>query len=294
MTLQPEIEDFHLPDAGIAHNLVIVKIRKSYPGQGMKVINSLSGAGQMMFTKYMVVVSGDINIRNYTELLTHIFANTDITRDLIFSHGPLDVLDHSSDSFSFGGKLGIDATIKQIEEIQAKDKITVSDNCDVSKISVEFLDRKIIKNFNLSLFKTEAPMIILSVNRSDDADVIDKVRSMFRTGDPAGVFTLILVVDHTVDVNDLFLVAWQLLGNSDPQRDNEYISSRSLLIDGTIKAYRKNGFPRKWPNVVCSDTETIEAIDQKWNSLGIGELITSPSYRYLKLCRPGTDEILIG
>ena len=68
MTLQPEIEDFHMPDAGIAHNLVIVKIKKSYPGQGMKVINSLSGAGQMMFTKYMIVVSGNIDIRNYKEL----------------------------------------------------------------------------------------------------------------------------------------------------------------------------------------------------------------------------------
>jgi len=74
MTLQPEIEDFHMPDAGIAHNLVIVKIKKSYPGQGMKVLSSLSGAGQMMFTKYMIVVSGDINIRNYKGLLAHVFS----------------------------------------------------------------------------------------------------------------------------------------------------------------------------------------------------------------------------
>ena len=117
---------------------------------------------------------------------------------------------------------------------------------------------------------------------------------MFRTNDTESIFRLILIVDHTVDVNDLFMVAWQLLGNSDPQRDHEYISSRSLLIDGTIKAYRKDGFPRKWPNVVCSDIETIAAIDQKWDSLGIGEFISSPSTRYLRLCRNGTDEILIG
>ena len=74
MTLLPEVEDFHMPDAGIAHNLVIVKIKKSYPGQGMKVLNSLSGAGQMMFTKYMIVVSGDINIRNYKDLLSHVLS----------------------------------------------------------------------------------------------------------------------------------------------------------------------------------------------------------------------------
>ena len=54
LAIQPEIIDFHMPVAGVAHNLVIVKIKKSFPGQGMKVISSLSGAGQMMFTKYMV------------------------------------------------------------------------------------------------------------------------------------------------------------------------------------------------------------------------------------------------
>ena len=131
------------------------------------------------------------------------------------------------------------------------------------------------------------------MNRSEDADIIEKVKSMFSTNDPDKIFRLIIVVDHTVDVTDLFMVAWQLLGNSDPQRDHEFISPFSVMIDGTIKAYRKGGFPRKWPNVVSSDTETITTIDQKWESLGIGEFINSPSIRYIRLCRKGTDEIII-
>jgi 4-hydroxy-3-polyprenylbenzoate decarboxylase len=294
MTLQPEIEDFHMPDAGIAHNLVIVKIKKTYPGQGMKVLSSLSGAGQMMFTKYMVVVSGDVNIRNYNEVLTKVFANADFARDLIFSHGPLDVLDHSSDSFSLGGKLGIDATIKQKEEILVNDKISGPDRYDIEKMNIDLIDSGIVKSHNLSLFNSGTPVIIVSVNRSEDADVVDKISSMFRTRDKESILRLILTVDHTVDVNDLFMVAWQLLGNSDPQRDHKFISPRTLLIDGTIKAYRKEGFPRKWPNVVCSDAGTIAAVDQKWDSLGIGEVISSPSARYLRLCRTGTDEILVG
>ncbi len=72
LALQPEITDFHMPDAGVAHNLVVVKINKAYPGQGKKVISSLLGAGQMMFTKYLVVVSGDVDIRNYNGLLRQI------------------------------------------------------------------------------------------------------------------------------------------------------------------------------------------------------------------------------
>ena len=119
-----------MPDAGVAHNLVIVKIRKSYPGQGMKVINSLFGAGQMMFSKYLIVVSGQTDIRNYGSLAAHVFANTDLSRDLMFCQGPLDVLDHSSDAFSFGGKLGIDATVKHPEENSDPEKKTVCRSCE--------------------------------------------------------------------------------------------------------------------------------------------------------------------
>jgi 4-hydroxy-3-polyprenylbenzoate decarboxylase len=90
------------------------------------------------------------------------------------------------------------------------------------------------------------------------------------------------------------MVVWQLLGNSDPERDHEFISPKSVLFDGTIKAFRKGGFPRKWPNVVCSDSRTIETIDQKWDSLGIGAGINSPSSGYMSLCREGADEIHIG
>jgi 4-hydroxy-3-polyprenylbenzoate decarboxylase len=294
MTLQPELEDFHMPDAGIAHNLVIVKIKKSYPGQGMKVINSLSGAGQMMFTKYMIVVSGDVNIRNYKDLLLHIFENVDFSRDLLFSHGPLDVLDHSSDNYSFGGKIGVDATIKQIEEKSGMGTVLKNDKHDFSEEKADFLKAKLIGNCNLSLFKEDIPVIIISVNRSADSEVIEKVKNMFRENDKDGMFRLILTVDHTVDVNDLFMVTWQMLGNTDPQRDHEFLSPASVLFDGTIKAYRKGGFPRKWPNVVCSSGEIISTIDSKWESLGIGDFIISPSARYSKLCRKGTDEILIG
>jgi 4-hydroxy-3-polyprenylbenzoate decarboxylase len=293
MTIQPEIEDFHMPDAGVAHNLVIVKIRKSYPGQGMKVISSLSGAGQMMFTKYLVVVSGNINIRNYKELMAHIFANTDLSKDLLFSHGPLDVLDHSSDTFSFGGKAGVDATIKHPEENRGRTNIRKYSKSAVSEIINKFPDKNVVKNFNIDLFNDDIPILILAVNSYEDPDVIEKIKNMCRTNDPEEVLSIILTIDHTIDPHELFTVAWQILGNSDPQRDHEYISPYSLLIDGTIKARRNGIFPRRWPNVVCSDTGTISTINQKWESMALGGLIKSPSLMYMGLCRKGTDEIII-
>jgi 4-hydroxy-3-polyprenylbenzoate decarboxylase len=293
MTLQPEVVDFHMPDAGVAHNLVIVKIKKSYPGQGMKVINSLFGAGQMMFTKYLVVVSDDVDIRNYRELFINIFKNIDLNKDLLFTHGPLDVLDHSSDSFSFGGKLGVDATKKHPEESTGRRLSVTVNKSDIFHLANTYLTGDPVINHNMKLFESDIPILIISADRSKDEDVIDKLQSMFATIDPDGHFRLILVVDHTVDPNDLFMVAWQVLGNSDPQRDHYFVTQNSVLIDGTIKAYRKGGFSRKWPNVVCSNIGTISAIDQKWESLEIGPRILSPSIRNLALAREGKDEIVV-
>lgn len=293
MAVQPEIADFHMPDAGIAHNLVFVKINKTYPGQGMKVISSLFGAGQMMFTKYLVVVSGEVDIRNYREFLVHVFSNLDMSKDLMFTHGPLDVLDHASDNFSFGGKVGVDATIKFSEEKAGRITIGDKDRLSVSEVKYDFFDRNIIRNYNLRLFENEIPILIIAVDQAEDKDVIDKAKNLFRTNDKKGIFRLILAVDHTVDADDLHMVAWQLLGNTDPYRDHEYISPLSVFMDGTIKAYKKGGFPRKWPNVVCSGRETISVINSKWESLGIGDFIPSPSERYMGLCRPGSDEIIV-
>jgi 4-hydroxy-3-polyprenylbenzoate decarboxylase len=293
MALQPEIEDFHMPQAGVAHNLVIIKIRKNYPGQGMKVINSLFGAGQMMFSKYLIVVSGNIDIRNYMQLAPHVFENTDLRRDLLFSHGPLDVLDHTSDTFSFGGKLGVDATIKHPEENAGRLNGQASYNWLFYTGKNNFLKNSLIINYYLKLFKDDIPVVIVSVNRFDDPDAVEKVKELFRKYDPEGIFSLILVVDQTVDPSNLQMVAWQVLGNSDPERDHEFITPSSLLIDGTIKAFRKGGFPRKWPNIVCSDSETISSIDKKWATLNLGPFIQSPSMIFRDLVLKGEDEIII-
>ena len=133
----------------------------------------------------------------------------------------------------------------------------------------------------------------MTVDQAGNADSIQIAKELFSRRDPSGRFCVIVAVDSTVDPADFFTVAWQVLGNSDPQRDHEYLSQSSVFIDGTMKVYRKGGFPRKWPNVVCSGTGTITDIDNKWESLNIGPHIGSPSLKISELCRPGNDEILI-
>ena len=108
----PEIVDMALPAEGVFHNLVFVSIRKSYPMQAYKIMHGLWGMGQMMFTKYIVVVDDDVNVRNTSEVLFRLCANTDPQRDSIFTRGPADVLDHATPEIGIGSKIGIDATHK--------------------------------------------------------------------------------------------------------------------------------------------------------------------------------------
>lgn len=108
----PEIVDIALPAEGVFHNLVVVSIKKTYPMQAYKIMHGLWGMGQMMFTKYIVVVDADVNVHNTSEVLFHLFANTDPQRDSIFTKGPSDVLDHATSEIASGSKLGIDATKK--------------------------------------------------------------------------------------------------------------------------------------------------------------------------------------
>jgi 4-hydroxy-3-polyprenylbenzoate decarboxylase len=108
----PEIVDIALPAEGVFHNLVFVSIKKSYPMQAFKIMHGLWGMGQMMFTKYIVVVDADVNVHNTSEVLFRLCANTDPQRDSIFTRGPADVLDHATTELAIGSKLGIDATHK--------------------------------------------------------------------------------------------------------------------------------------------------------------------------------------
>jgi len=112
LAIAPEIEDLFLPEEGVGHNFAIAKIRKQYEGQAFKVAHALWGAGQMMFNKFLLVVDEDIDIRDREAVFGTICRNVDVTRDLLFSRGPLDVLDHAAPTTGFGSKLCIDATRK--------------------------------------------------------------------------------------------------------------------------------------------------------------------------------------
>jgi 4-hydroxy-3-polyprenylbenzoate decarboxylase len=112
----PEIVDYHMPAEGIFHNLVFVSIDKQYPGQAYKVMNALWGQGLMSLAKVLVILDKGVNVQNEKEAWWIALNNIDPERDVRFTMGPMDVLDHSARAFTYGSKMGIDATRKWPEE----------------------------------------------------------------------------------------------------------------------------------------------------------------------------------
>jgi len=117
MRLQlPEVRDICMPAEGIFHNLILVSIRKSYPGHARKVMHAIWGLGQAMFSKCIVVVDEEVDVQNVSEVAWKALNNIDPERDIQFVMGPVDSLDHASRLINYGSKMGVDATKKWPQE----------------------------------------------------------------------------------------------------------------------------------------------------------------------------------
>jgi 4-hydroxy-3-polyprenylbenzoate decarboxylase len=276
MTMVPEIVDMVLPVEGVFHNLVIVKIRKEYPGQALKVMNSLWGAGQMMFTKMMVVVDGDVNIHDNVEVAQYIGQHVHPAFDIVFSQGPTDVLDHSCSVMAYGGKMGIDATAKLPEELAGRSgEFSTGASILESDVKNSFPE---ITDMNTTLLSMDIPVVFVAIEKTRKGHVKDVAQRLLERPDFAGVKVL-LFLENAMDVSDIADAVWRFSNNVDPRRDHMLIGDR-MAFDGTRKTKEHDGFTRDWPNILASETETIERIDAIWDRLGLGPMIPSPSRKY--------------
>ncbi|HRY32950.1 MAG TPA: menaquinone biosynthesis decarboxylase [Bacteroidales bacterium] len=274
MTIVPELLDMHMPAAGVFHNLVISCIRPEYPGQAVKVMNALWGAGQMMLNKVMVVLgqhetgmdaSTPPSLSDYRTILDGAAEGFDPGRDVHFSRGPLDVLDHAGKTFAYGGKMGIDLSAFPLKRNVQKD---------------------LWKHF----------VRIIPIKKTKSGEVRQEADRMSRQGELEDLKILVFI-EEFLDPEDHFSVVWRVLNNIDPAYDCFLIpastlsSSRMVLvIDGTRKYPDLDGFNRPWPNCTVSSVHTIRAVDEKWMQLGLGPLTDSPSLRFQHQCYPGGAE----
>jgi 4-hydroxy-3-polyprenylbenzoate decarboxylase len=287
MTMIPEIIDMDMPVEGVFHNLVIAKIRKEYAGQGQKVMNAMWGAGQMMFNKILVLADEGVRIQDYEALARYVFNNLDAASDIYFSQGPMDVLDHSCSKLGFGGKMCIDGTAKFDEETSGNADSGIQ--ARPSEIETLFREFEEVTAVNTSLLEKNIPVLILSVEKNRKGHIRELHQQIGAREEMEGV-KMILYVEHTVDARDLTVALWRFCNNLDPKRDATLVQRPSqknpgktmacMGFDGTIKTKAFDDFQRDWPNIIVSDDATIKAVDTKWDRLGLGTFVPSPSLKF--------------
>jgi len=281
LSMLPEIIDMAMPDEGVFHNIVLVKIRKTYPGQAQKVMNSLWGAGQMMFNKILVVTDADVDLNDSSAIARLICERVNPVDDIIFNRGPVDVLDHSSSRFALGSKLGIDATSKLEGEPVFEGIGELTFDCDHPELK-EF-------DCNFSLTKLGLPVLIVGVDKKN-INLRKLHQTLYESGSLSGI-NWVVYVDTEVAQVKIQDIVWLVANNIDPLRDCFYSRSENALslspmaIDGTAKSLESDGFKRQWPNVLAMDDATISQVDALWDQLGLGRFLPSPSLNYKGLLK---------
>ena len=272
--LQPEVRDMWLPDFGVAHNLSIVDIEKTYNGQGKKVASALLGSGQMMFTKFIVITNKLAGKLSDLATLKTIIPRIDVTRDITITDGVMDVLDHTSTVMGIGGKMSIDATNEMNMRVSL-----LPNNYKLCEGVSEVNDFFAKEGWSVLFVKLDRNITDFKVALSEFYE-INKIKGV----------KFVIALDENVDLGDIKTLLWLATGNIDAKRDS-YIKNDTLFLDGRAKFEGINGFDRRWPNIIIMSDNVVERIDEKWKSLGLGRFIESPSKKYKPLLFKGKSAV---
>lgn len=266
LAVQPEVRDLYMPIEGTAHNIALVSIAKRYLGQAGKVAQGLWGAGQMMFNKYMAIASEQCNIRSTEEVLD-LLARIDLKRNLIWTEGILDVLDHATATTGYGSKLAIDLTeVERNEPLEFRVPRTAQPTGGVELFNTAYAKRWGI--------------LVLYAER-EWRESVDVETYITKNGFEDMRYVVLFDRGAAGSMRGEDLV-WLAAANTDPKRDIR-IAGNTLIIDARSKRPGYGGNPPRFPNVVTSHPDTIHYVDERWAEYGLGECVESPSRRYRKL-----------
>jgi len=221
----PELVDINLPLEGVFHNCAIVSIKSKYPGAAIKVMNSIWGMGQMMYTKMIVVVDDSVDVQNIKQIRDVVLTQVAADKNLIISEGPLDALDHSSNEAYYGNRLGVDATCRNIPST----------------------DNQLTNTYHVMSIRKERSR----QGREAIAEYMISHTDKF-----------VIVVDEEVCPEDMSTVMWKVFNNIDAKRDL-VISNGKIGIDAT-KKMKEEGLTRDWPKDLEMTQEIKQQVEQRW------------------------------
>jgi len=181
----------------------------------------------------------------------------------------------------------VDATKKFEEEMRSQTTAFSQQSIVSSQLLLIINQYPEIKGLNSSLIEKGISVVFISIEKNRRNHVRELNEKLFRETELKNV-KFIIYVEHTVDANDIKDVVWRWSNNLDPRRDSYIIPAENnsgishIGFDGTRKTKELDDFDREWPNIICSDEATIKSIDEKWDRLGLGKFLPSPSSKYRK------------
>ncbi|WP_104740617.1 menaquinone biosynthesis decarboxylase [Helicobacter bizzozeronii] len=242
--------DYHMPENGVFHNLILAKIKPSYPGHASQIMHHFWGTGQMSFAKHAIFVGPNApSLEDYPKITDHILNHLNL-QSVIITEGICDALDHASPAYAFGGKLGIDAT-KPSENTPS----ILKDSVLLAKIQLHMPEAQILKQYGTH---TKNPLAVVGVQKRRAILPIAKACSFLSPF----VSVLVFVDASKNDLNNPYMLLWRVVNNIDAKRD-VCVHEGLLLIDGTDKNALDN-HPKEWPQETDCSLSVLEKLcDQK-------------------------------
>lgn len=247
--MTPDLIDYHMPENGVFHNLVLVSMHTLYKGHAKQFMHAFWGVGQMSFVKHAIFVGDDAPALSDYENLIRYILNRLTKKSLFISEGIVDHLDHSANEQFVGGKLGIDAT----GELAISDIALLSD--DKLLVKMQELDKDIV-DLKQYMIDTANPICVVSVDKQkSQLQLIETLSSLSKH------IKILIVVDNVNnDINNPYMLIWRVVNNIDATRDIKL--EPFILVDGTNKS-KLDGFEREWPEDTLCDRDTLDSLKKK-------------------------------
>ncbi len=253
-TTTPDLLDYHMPENGGFHNLIIAKMQPHYKGHAKQFMHAFWGAGQMSFVKHAIFVDENApRLENYETLATYILDRF-TPKSMFISEGILDALDHSSPETLVGGKLGIDATAaNKVEAPQL-----LGDEELLKEVQELIPDAVDLHQF---MRRTKNPITVIALCKTKTAkEYFDALVTL------STYIRIVVFVDaEKNDVNNSYMIIWRVTNNMDAQRD-VFVSGLMVGVDGTNKT-SLDGFTREWPDDVDCTQSVVDDLKERglWN-----------------------------
>ncbi len=250
-TTAPDLIDYYMPENGVFHNLILAKIKTLYPGHAQQTMHAFWGVGQMSFVKHAIFVGEDAPSLTEHNAVTRYILNRIDLEELFISRGVVDALDHSSNKFAVGGKLGIDCTGEEITE------------SGITLLSDEELLREMqkisssVKDLKQYYTDTKNPICLISVEKNrSQKELFAELKPLLEH-----IKILIIVDEKDNYLDNPYMLIWRVVNNIDATRDI-FFDANSVCVDATTKS-ELDGFMREWPDDVTCTQSVLESLKER-------------------------------